>query len=319
MHKCPVCDSGNASPVGEVSRTAITDYYRTSLSMDVSSLLAQDSAPIKLLNCKSCDLKWYQPAPSGDPAFYEGLQKHQWYYQDEKPEYAYASQHLKSGDKLLEVGCGKGAFAAFLPKGIAYRGLEFNQDAVTKGRAQGLQIDIEAVEDHAARYPATYDAVCHFQVLEHVTDPLAFLKACAALIRPGGLLVVAVPSEDSFLSIVENGFLNMPPHHLTRWSDKALGFAINRVGLSPVAYWHEAVAEYHRQWYATTLSMFALRGILGQKTNLQTHDFLSRVLRRLVRNNTASKVLSKMGSDRFPLAPNGHTVCVVGQKPKGAP
>lgn len=314
MHKCLVCDSNDVDHVGEVSPSAIIDYYRISLSIEVSHLLVQDKAPIKLVNCKACDLKWYQPAPSGDPAFYEGLQKHQWYYQDDKPEYGYAAKYLKGGDRLLEVGCGKGAFAAFLPKGVTYRGLEFNQDAVTKGRALGLQIDVEAIEAHAARYPATYDAVCHFQVLEHVADPLAFLNACADLIKPGGLLIVAVPSEDSFLSVVENGFLNMPPHHLTRWTDKALGFAIDRVGLKPIAYWHEPVAEYHRQWHRATLSMLAVRGILGQNSNIHSHDFVSRLMRRVVRNSTANNVLSRMGAKRFPLAANGHTVCVVGQK-----
>ncbi|MEO7107240.1 MAG: methyltransferase domain-containing protein, partial [Rhodoferax sp.] len=203
----------------EISQKALIDAYLESLSVDVSKLLQADSEPIALLHCNDCDLKWYRPAPAGDPAFYEALQQHDWYYQDDKPEYSYAAKFVRVGMSVLEVGCGKGAFTKFLPKGASFRGLEFNEEAVKKGRSAALRIDIESVEDHAITHAGTYDAVCHFQVLEHVTDPSQFLNACTSLLKPGGILIVAVPSEDSFLSITEGGYLNMPPHHLTRWSD----------------------------------------------------------------------------------------------------
>ncbi len=240
MNNCPVCCSNASAKLDEISLAAVCKYYQDSLSIDVSNLLKNGGPPIQLRHCGKCDLRWFAPAPSGDPQFYERLQKHDWYYQDDKPEFFHAIKYVKSGDNILEVGCGKGALAVHLPSGVSYRGLEFNQDAVDKGRAAGLRIDMDPVDFHATKHPSAYDVVCHFQVLEHVTHPLAFLTACTALMKPGGLLVVAVPSEDSFLSIVEGGFLNMPPHHLTRWTDSALGFAMKEVGLKPIEIWHAA-------------------------------------------------------------------------------
>jgi SAM-dependent methyltransferase len=64
--------------------------------------------------------------------------------------------------------------------------------------------------------------VCAFQVLEHVPDPRAFLASCVYCLKPGGRLILSVPAEDSFTGLVPNNCLNLPPHHLTRWSDKAL-------------------------------------------------------------------------------------------------
>jgi len=314
MSNCPVCESSSTVKLDEISQLMLMKAYRESLSVDTSQLLKTDGPPISLLHCMNCDLKWYAPAPSGDPAFYEALQKHDWYYQDDKPEYAYAAKFLRDGMSVLEVGCGKGAFAKFLPQGVSFRGLEFNEEAVRKGMASGLQIDIESVEDHAVKYARAYDVVCHFQVLEHVTNPGLFLAACASLLKPGGILIVAVPSEDSFLAITEGGYLNMPPHHLTRWSDKALGQAIARCGMQPTEYWHESVATYHRDSYASTIRLYAIRRLLGQANRLHATDFFSRMLRRLMRIEVIGSRLSKYGERHFVHRGRGHTVCVVGKK-----
>jgi 2-polyprenyl-3-methyl-5-hydroxy-6-metoxy-1,4-benzoquinol methylase len=314
MNKCPICKGDQISAVDKIEQSTLLDYYRKSLEIDASSALKVGGATIQLLHCRNCDLKWYTPSISGDPAFYEGLQKHTWYYQDEKPEYYYACKFIKSNDKLCEIGCGKGAFAKFLPPDVTYRGLEFNEEAANKGRLAGLKINTESLDVHVEQNVASYDVVCLFQVLEHVADPLSFLESCAGLLKPGGLLVVAVPAEDSFLSITEGGYLNMPPHHLTRWTDKALGFAIGRVGFEPIEYWHEPVASYHLAWYRSALGMFALRNLTGQIFRLHTSDFFSRLLRRLLRVKFFGDILSAYGANHFIWRGRGHTVCVVGKK-----
>ena len=314
MSSCPICKSSSTVKLDEISQQVLINAYRKSLSVDTSKLLKADGVSISLLHCTNCDLKWYAPAPAGDPAFYEALQKHDWYYQDDKPEYTYAAEFLRDGMSVLEVGCGKGAFAKFLPTGVSFRGLEFNEEAVRKGLASGLQIDIESVDDHAIKYAGAYDVVCHFQVLEHVTSPGQFLQACAALLKPGGMLIVAVPSEDSFLAITEGGYLNMPPHHLTRWSDKAIAHAITLCGMQPSEYWHEPVATYHRDWYASTIRLYAIRRLLGQANRLHAKDFFSRVLRQLMRIEVIGNRLSKYGERHFVHRGRGHTVCVVARK-----
>lgn len=314
MSSCPLCNAESICKVGEIDQSVLIKYYQDSLGIDASKLLETGGVPITLLQCQSCDIKWYSPSPSGDAAFYEGLQQHSWYYQDEKPEYFYARKWLPSGSRLLEIGCGKGAFAKFIDPDVVYKGLEFNEAAVKKGLESGLDIEIETIEAHAAKNAQSYDIVCNFQVLEHVSKPSEFLEACAASLKKDGLLIVAVPSEDSFLSITQGGFLNMPPHHLTRWTDKSLSNALTQVGVTPLEIWHEPVADYHLDWYSSVMAKHAVRRMLGVKNSLYARDVVSRVTNRLLGARAIRDQLKIKGERQFAFSGRGHTVCVVGRK-----
>ena len=54
------------------------------------------------------------PGIVGDEKFYNALQKFQWYYQEEKSEFKFAKEFIKPNDKVLDIGCGKGAFAKLI-------------------------------------------------------------------------------------------------------------------------------------------------------------------------------------------------------------
>ena len=243
------------------------------------------------------------------------MQTKSWYYQQEKPEFAFAGRHIAPGDRVLEIGCGNGAFAAVLPSDVVYRGLEFNGKAIEACRIRGLDVEARDVSTEALSNPGTYDVVCHFQVLEHVSEPGKFLSDCAACLRVGGKMIVAVPAEDSFLSLVEDGWLNMPPHHLTRWSDRSLECAIRALGMMPLEKWHEPVAEYHRAWYRCVMMSAGLRRMLRLNVRLASGRVWGGLVRRLSASSQISERLVKFGEQIFPFAGRGHTVCLVAEKP----
>ena len=312
MSRCPVCEGIDGEKIADIAQTALISYYSKTLKVDTSALLSKNER-ISLIKCVGCDVRWYEPAPSGDANFYEQLQQHDWYYQDEKPEYSFAASFISDGAMVLEVGCGKGAFRKFLPSNVGYHGLEFNKEAVTKGRNAGLSIEIESIETHAETNRFKYDIVCSFQVLEHVQNPKAFLSACAQCLKPGGLLIIAVPSEDSFLSIAEEAYLNMPPHHLTRWTDNALQRVFAAIGMSVVNLWHEPVANYHQAWYETTIARYGFRKILGQHPQMITSDLVGRIANRLIAVSPIREKLVRYGERCFIHGRRGHTVCIVGE------
>jgi 2-polyprenyl-6-hydroxyphenyl methylase/3-demethylubiquinone-9 3-methyltransferase len=98
---------------------------------------------------------------------------------------------------VLDVGCGGGLIAEPLTRlGAQVTGLDPAAETIEAARrhaaGQGLAIDYRAgrIEDLAAE-GATFDAVVCLEVVEHVPDPAAFLKTAAALVRPGGLMLLS--------------------------------------------------------------------------------------------------------------------------------
>nr|WP_313167545.1 methionine biosynthesis protein MetW [Massilia oculi] len=131
---CPACHADDTEAVDSVDREDLIHSYRQK-GIEVGAYL--HGASITLCHCNHCELGFFDPACVGDGLFYEQLQTQDWYYQDDKPEYAHAAKLIDQDSSVLEVGCGKGAFRSWLPQSVRYTGLEFNDEAVQKARAAG--------------------------------------------------------------------------------------------------------------------------------------------------------------------------------------
>jgi len=98
-----------------------------------------------------------------------------------------------AGKAVLDVGCGGGILAEAMARhGARVKGIDLSDKALKVAQLHLLEsrlsVEYEAVsaEDLAARTPAAYDAVTCMELLEHVPDPAAMVRACARLARPGG-------------------------------------------------------------------------------------------------------------------------------------
>ena len=95
--------------------------------------------------------------------------------------------------RVIDVGCGGGILSeSMADRGAQVIGIDLGEKALGVARLHllesGRQVDYRqiAAEDMAAQMPGTFDAVCCLEMLEHVPDPASTVRACAALLKPGG-------------------------------------------------------------------------------------------------------------------------------------
>jgi 2-polyprenyl-3-methyl-5-hydroxy-6-metoxy-1,4-benzoquinol methylase len=243
--ECPLCGSRSTFLVREQLAAPVIERWRQQHGADVSGYFcALDS--FQECRCRDCGIRFFIPASvAGQPALYEQLANSE-YYRATKWEYQAALADLDGAKNLLEIGCGYGDFLALVARqtGATATGLEQNDIAVREARHRGLNVRRGDIREIAPQFAGQYDAVCLFQVLEHLPDPGAFLHAACTALRPGGRLILAVPNAASFLRHAWN-ILDMPPHHMTRWQPSVMAQLQRLLPLELLHVRREPLADYH--------------------------------------------------------------------------
>lgn len=115
------------------------------------------------------------------------------------------SRRPLEGKSALDVGCGAGLLAEPLARlGAQVTAIDAAPELIAVAREhaarQGLAIDYRAaaVEDVAGKF----DLVTCLEVIEHVADPQAFLKALARRLAPGGLLILSTPNRTAWSKLL---------------------------------------------------------------------------------------------------------------------
>jgi 2-polyprenyl-6-hydroxyphenyl methylase/3-demethylubiquinone-9 3-methyltransferase len=99
-----------------------------------------------------------------------------------------------SGKRVLDIGCGGGILAdAMARKGAEVLGIDLATKALKVAQLHALEAQTRGVtyreisaESLADEQPAGFDVVTCMEMLEHVPDPSSVVRACAALVKPGG-------------------------------------------------------------------------------------------------------------------------------------
>lgn len=302
--ECPLCFSRRVEPLESITGRNLRKLYTSLVDLGgLSSDLWQDC---RYVLCNECDLHFFYPAICGDENFYGFLQQYEWYYLDEKNEFEMAARHLKPGMQVLDVGAGRGAFRQHAT-GCEYTGLEFSEKAQKYAKSQGVIIERKSIEDLAMERSQSMDVVCSFQVLEHVSRPASFLSACVDVLKPGGKLIISVPALDGFTGISPNSPLNLPPHHVTRWSNRSLEVVAQLYGLRLLSLENEPVQPIHSKSAANAKLMHELRKVLGRPSACVDLSVIGKIIAQLAQLAVRWGLYSDVSI-------GGHTVIAVYQK-----
>jgi SAM-dependent methyltransferase len=105
-----------------------------------------------------------------------------------------------AGLEVLEAGCGEG-YGADLISRVARRVIALDYDKTTVAHVRARYPRVEVMHGNLAELPladASVDVVVNFQVIEHLWDQTQFVRECARVLRPSGLLMVSTPNRITF-------------------------------------------------------------------------------------------------------------------------
>lgn len=212
IHQCPLCNSSRIHLIKNWTCEEIQSNYDL-YQIQVLDILASSTPELKCLDCKLI----FFDAEEGSEVFYQRLSAKPWYYPSNKEEFISTSEFITDQDTVLEIGAGIGQYLDHIqPK--YYQGLEFNQNAVNQAQALNRNVSNEDLAEHTG----VYSVVIAHQVLEHVKDTANFIQMSLNRLEKNGKLILSMPSEDGWLSLLPDWCLNQPPHHLTKWRDQTI-------------------------------------------------------------------------------------------------
>jgi len=134
------------------------------------------------------------------------------------------------GLRVLDVGCGGGVLAdAMARKGASVLGIDLASKALKVAQLHALEANTQGVEYRevsaeglAAEQPNGFDVVTCMEMLEHVPDPSSVVKACAALVKPGGYVFFSTINRNvkafMFAIVGAEYLLNMLPRGTHEYS-----------------------------------------------------------------------------------------------------
>ncbi len=152
------------------------------------------------------------------------------------------------GLRILDIGCGGGLLAEPMARlGAHVVGADAAERnipvAQIHAEEQGLDIDYRHTTAEAiAASGETFDVILNMEVVEHVADPMAFLKACHDLLEPGGLMTCSTinrnPKSFAMAIVGAEYVMRWLPKGTHEWSkfitpDELCEF-LAKAGLDPV-------------------------------------------------------------------------------------
>ena len=162
---------------------------------------------LAIYQCKDCRIVFLAAGDKGfNPELYNyyaerlGIGKNALYDSITEKRYGQLQKKFKSmlsGRRVLDVGCGQGHFVDFMMRsGWNVLGIDLSESAVEICRQYTLPVKKMDIFDSSLK-AGSFDLLMVSEVIEHVHNPVQFIRRAEALLRPGGLLYLTTPNYAS--------------------------------------------------------------------------------------------------------------------------
>ncbi len=193
---CPICQRGDPEIVRVGIRENLeTEVYRCACGLEYITPPFEDPQAYYSLEYR----KEHNPVPWAEMTAGQRFD----YYRPLMPKrLPHFQKFIRPGQRVLEVGCSAGHYLDVLNKsGYAPVGCDYNpEDVEYVSKVLGIPCEVGDIE---TAFPGkTFPAICCYHVLEHVVDPVGWLRTAYERLETGGVLYVQVPNLDDALHSV---------------------------------------------------------------------------------------------------------------------
>jgi 2-polyprenyl-3-methyl-5-hydroxy-6-metoxy-1,4-benzoquinol methylase len=139
----------------------------------------------------------------------------------------------KPNQRLLDIGCGGGAFVKLAcSKGFDAYGMETAEEALQLADRTTVGRILMTSEEELIRQGEKFDIITLFHVLEHLPDPVRYLRSLRGLLRDSGQLIVQVPNSSSLQArLLGKRWYGLDcPRHLRNFDTHALLYLLGKTG-----------------------------------------------------------------------------------------
>lgn len=163
--------------------------------------------------------------------------------------------------RVLDIGCGRGQTLAELRRaGWDVQGVELNENAAHFAR-EVLALPVDVSPFDGRQYPdQSFDAVVLWHVLEHLHDAPATLDEIGRILKPDGLLLVAVPNLASWQArVCGYGWFHLDlPRHVWHFTSSGLEAALARAGFDVIERSYASFEQNPFGWIQSLLNRAGL-------------------------------------------------------------
>jgi len=146
-----------------------------------------------------------------------------YWYLEHRARYEFCKSFV-SNKLVLDAGCGEGYGSSLLSEvAKIVEAIDINKNAIADAQAKYKRANLrfKVMDCRALTFKDSFfDVVCSFEVLEHIGDPQKFISAIKSLLINKGFIIFSVPNSIRYGRWEE--IVNVPPHHITRWTEQTL-------------------------------------------------------------------------------------------------
>ncbi|MGI9252341.1 MAG: class I SAM-dependent methyltransferase, partial [Thermomicrobiales bacterium] len=169
-----------------------------------------------------------------DPAFFDHLarieERHAWFRVRNRVVADLVAQlgaGQSDGFRVLDVGCGAGAMLGAIERacpGATITGLDRLPEGLRHARTR-TRADLVVGDAMRPPFRSAFDVIGMFDVLEHLPDDVAALRAQRQALAPGGRLMLTVPDDPALWS-----YFDVAARHVRRYTEASLTAALHDGG-----------------------------------------------------------------------------------------